>query len=118
MKLIELQVGDKALITSKLSDVTVFGTVFDRDDHGFIHIAGLPQPLVGDHYEAILVEDWPKDELLEAKRRARLYLAESQSNVADKIMLERALEIAFGSLKELHDKRQVERRPFWKRSAR
>ena len=112
MKLNEVAVGDTILVISEARGVTLHGTVTEVNP---VILGSFFAPLRGDDWRAEIVISWPLDEIAEAKRRARRYLNKSQSNIADKMLLEGAMEAAFETLQQLVVHRSpVRRASFWR----
>lgn len=118
MNLREVALGDTILAVSEARGVTIHGVVTEHEDSGKTWVGGFAFPLMGDDWDVSTVVEWPKDEIDEARRKARKLLAETESNIADKVLLERALEAALEHLTERRSRRTPPAGPFWKRSRR
>lgn len=95
MKLSELKIGDLVEIHSEERGVTVIGTVTDLagTSRGGVIIGQHPIPFIGDDWSAHLLVAPPEDRVAAAKRRATAYAKNVHSNIADRVIISRAIEV-------------------------
>lgn len=118
MNLREVAIGDTILAVSVARGVTIYGVVTEHEDSGKTYIGTFSFPLLGDDWEVWIVDAWPPGEIVEARSKGRKVLIESESNIADKVLLEVALDAALDHLEERRSRRTAPAGPFWKRGRR
>jgi hypothetical protein len=118
MNLKEVAIGDTILAVSEMRGVKIYGTVTQHSADGKTQLGALSFPLLGDDWKVNTVADWPEEEIRQAKTRARTYLHKVESNFADKVILEQAMDVAFNTLQEVKTERDTKPTPFWKRARR
>lgn len=97
MHLRELKVGDLAEVHSDARGVTIRGRVDETYTSApIVSIGGFA--LAGDDWVASLIDDYPGSELDEARKRGHELLAGAHSNIADKLLLNAALDAALDGL--------------------